>query len=519
MGELTNPFKTEGTTSLQVPPCVVVIFGATGDLTHRKLVPAIYNLGVDGLLPANFSLVCFARRKYESAAFSEELKKSVAEHSRRKPLDERVWQEFGGHTHYVTSAFDDDAGYAKLRELLDQIDSKSGMLCNRVYYFATSPDYFETIAHHLGKAGLLQEKHEGMKVVRSARMIIEKPFGHDLDSAKRLNRSLLNVASENQIYRIDHYLGKETVQNLLVFRFANGIFEPIWNHKYIDHVQISVCETLGVGGRAGYFDSAGIIRDIVQNHALQLLCLVASEPPVAFDADSVRGEKVKVLKSVRRYTEQEVSRYWVRGRYQSGSIGGEAVNGYLGETGVNPDSVTDTYAACELFIDNWRWAGVPFYLRSGKRLAKRVTDITIQFKQVPFLLFKDQDVKELPPNTLSFQIQPDEGITFRMNSKPPGPRVRVQNVNMDFSYGTSFGTSAPEAYERLLLDGMRGDATLFTRDDEIEQAWDILDPVLKAWRSGSATAPAVHGYDAGSWGPQAADEMIKSTVKNGWRRL
>lgn len=511
MSELVNPFKTAGTTSLQVPPCVVVIFGATGDLTHRKLVPALYNLAVDGLLPANFSLVCFARRPFTSEAFSDLLKKSVAEHSRRKPVDEQIWHEFGGHTQYVQSAFDDADGYKKLHELLDQIDQKSGMLCNRIYYFATDPGYFDTISRQLSIAGLLQEVHEGTKIVRHARIIIEKPFGHDLASAKDLNLKLLEVASERQLYRIDHYLGKETVQNLLVFRFANGIFEPIWNHKYIDHVQISVCETIGVGGRVGYFDSAGIIRDIVQNHALQLLCLVASEPPVAFDADSVRSEKVKVLKAIRRYSDQEVGNHWVRGRYGRGSVGASEVRGYLDEDGVNPQSVTETYSACELYIDNWRWAGVPFYIRAGKRVAKRITDISIQFRQVPFLLFQDQDVKEIAPNVLSFQIQPDEGITFRMNSKPPGPRVRVQNVNMDFSYGTSFGVSAPEAYERLLMDGMRGDATLFTRDDEIEQAWDILDPVLKMRE--------ITDYESGTWGPKAADDLIKRKVKNGWRRL
>lgn len=518
---MTNPFRLGNEDSLRVDPCVVVIFGATGDLTHRKLVPALYNLGVDSLLPANFHLVSFARREYSDDAFREELKKSVAQHSRRKPLDEALWSEFAAHSYYVSSGFDQPDGYLKLKKVLDDIDTKTGRSCNRVFYFSTSPDYFEVIAKQLSNAGLLEEPRDATtgKKLRAARVIVEKPFGHDLHSARLLNKALLGVMNEDQVYRIDHYLGKETVQNLLVFRFANGIFEPVWNHKYIDHVEISVCETLGVGSRAGYFDKAGILRDIVQNHAFQLLCLVALEPPVAFEADAVRDEKVKVLRSVRRVPLNEVGESFVRARYQSGSIGGESVIGYLGEKGVDPDSTTDTYVAMELAIDNWRWAGVPFYLRAGKRLPKRVTDISIHFKNVPHRLFQDQDVKSLSPNILSFQIQPDEGISFKISSKPPGPRVRVQTVNMNFSYGTSFGVSAPEAYERLLLDGMRGDATLFTRDDEIEQAWDILENVFKAWEKPEGQAPAVYGYEAGSWGPTAADELIQRKVKNGWRRL
>jgi glucose-6-phosphate 1-dehydrogenase len=517
---MTNPFRLGNEDSLRVDPCVVVIFGATGDLTHRKLVPALYNLGVDGLLPANFHLVSFARREYSDEAFRDILKKSVSEHSRRKPLDEAVWSEFAGHSRYVSSDFDNPAGYQHLKEVLDGIDTETGRSCNRVFYFSTAPEYFEVIAQQLSGAGLLEEPRDAAgRKIRRARIIVEKPFGHDLESARKLNQSLLNEMDEDQIYRIDHYLGKETVQNLLVFRFANGIFEPVWNHKYIDHVEISVCETLGVGSRAGYFDHAGILRDIVQNHVFQLLCLVALEPPVAFEADAVRDEKVKVLRSVRRFSMNDVSKQVVRGRYQTGSIGGEKVPGYLAEPGVAADSTTDTYVAMELAIDNWRWAGVPFYLRAGKRLPKRVTDISIHFKSVPHLLFRDQDVRSISSNILSFQIQPDEGISFKISSKPPGPRVRVQTVNMNFSYGTSFGVSAPEAYERLLLDGMRGDATLFTRDDEIEQAWEILDSTLKAWAKDNTSPPAVYGYEAGTWGPDAADELIKRKVKTGWRRL
>ena len=516
---MSNPFHLGEEPALRVDPCVVVIFGATGDLTHRKLIPGLYNLGVDGLLPANFHHISFARRPYTDDAFREEMKGSVASHSRRKPLDEGVWQEFASHTHYVSSSFDNAEGYTKLRDVLLQIDKETGKPCNWVFYLATAPEYFGVITQMLAHAGLLQEMGEGGKKIRSSRVIVEKPFGHDLESAKALNNELLSVLKENQIYRIDHYLGKETVQNLLVFRFANGIFEPIWNHKYISHIEISVCETLGVENRAGYFDKAGILRDIVQNHLFQLLSLVALEPPVAFEADAVRDEKVKVLRSVRRLSSQDVAKNVIRGRYLSGSIGGQAVPGYLAEKDVDPKSTTDTYVAMELAIDNWRWAGVPFFIRAGKRVAKRVTDISIHFRQVPYRLFQGQDVGNISQNILSFQIQPDEGITFRFSSKPPGPQVRVQAVNMNFSYGTSFAAGAPEAYERLLLDAMRGDPTLFTRNDEIEQAWDILESTIQAWNPNNKDAPPVHGYEAGTWGPPAAEELMMRKLKRNWRRL
>jgi glucose-6-phosphate 1-dehydrogenase len=515
---MTNPFRQGSDDSLQVEPCVLVIFGATGDLTHRKLVPALYNLGVDGLLPANFSLVGFARRDQTDDAFRSGLEKGVSQFSRRKPLDKGVWSEFAEHSFFVSSAFDDADGYTRLSAKLDEIDQAAGVRCNRVFYLATAPSFFHVIARCLEQAGLLDESSQGSGA-RKARLIVEKPFGHNLESAKELNKSLLESAAEHQIFRIDHYLGKETVQNLLVFRFSNGIFEPIWNHKYIDHVEISVCESIGVGGRAGYFDSSGIMRDIVQNHAFQLLCLVAMEPPVAFEADAVRDEKAKVLRSIRRIPVDQVKNDVVRARYQTGSVDGERVQGYLAEDGVNPDSTTETYVAMELSLDNWRWAGVPFYVRAGKRLPKRVTEISVHFKNVPHLLFKGENVQSLRPNILSFQIQPDEGISFKISSKPPGPKVRVQQVNMDFSYGTSFGVDAPEAYERLLLDGMRGDATLFTRNDEIEEAWDLLENVFAAWNPETGHAPPVFGYEAGTWGPSASDELLLKRIPQGWRRL
>lgn len=517
---MANPFQIGLEDSLRVKPCVVVIFGVTGDLTHRKLVPALYNLGLDGLLPANFALVGFARREYSHESFRAELEKSVGQFSRRKPINSGVWSEFAKHSFYVRGGFDEAGAYEKLKKLLDHIDADAGIEHNRVFYLSTAPEYFGTISQQLRGVGLLDgagvsSKREGVR----SRVIVEKPFGHDLVSARALNDTLLSCMQEDQIYRIDHYLGKETVQNLLVFRFANGIFEPIWNHKYIDHVEISVCETLGVGSRAGYFDNAGILRDIVQNHALQLLCLVALEPPTAFEADAVRDEKVKVLRSLRRIPREEVASRVIRARYLSGSVSGQQVPGYLAEKGVSPESMTDTYVALEMAIDNWRWAGVPFFLRAGKRLAKRVTEISIHFHNVPHTLFKDEDVKKVKPNILSFQIQPDEGITLKISSKPPGPRVRVQPVNMNFSYGTSFGVEPPEAYERLILDCMKADATLFTRNDEIEQAWDYLDPILQCWSERGPSAPPVYGYEAGTWGPDVADEMLVRKISQGWRRL
>lgn len=514
-----NPFLLGSDDSLRVEPCVVVIFGATGDLTHRKLVPGLYNLEVGGLLPANFNLVGFARREYSDDEFRSELKTSVSKFSRRVPLNEEIWAEFARDTSYISSAFDDIKGYEKLRQYLEKLDEEAGTQVNRVFYFATAPSYFEIIAQKLKEAGLLSnERTPTSGGAPRTRVIVEKPFGHDLDSARELNKSLLNCMAEDQIYRIDHYLGKETVQNILVFRFANGIFEPIWNHKYIDHVEISVCESIGVGSRASYFEKSGILRDIVQNHALQLLCLVALEPPVAFEADAVRDEKVKVLRSIRRLAPEVVSKHVVRARYLEGSVGGEIVPGYLDEKDVDPRSSTETYVAMELSIDNWRWAGVPFYLRSGKRLAKRVTEISIHFRNVPHPLFRQAGIQNLNPNILSFQIQPDEGIGLKISSKPPGPQLRVQTVNMNFAYGSSFGEDAPEAYERLLLDCMRGDATLFTRNDEIEQAWDVVGPILNSWVDPKLAIP-LYGYESGTWGPDEAEKLVEQENRPGWRRL
>jgi glucose-6-phosphate 1-dehydrogenase len=512
---MQNPFRASKTEAEGAAPCIIVIFGATGDLTHRKLVPALYNLAVDGLLPTHFSTIGVARREIPDQTFRDGLLADIKKFSRRKEVNDTIWDELSNHTFYVQCPFDDLESYSKLRNKIESIEKESSTRANRLFYLATAPEYFDVISKNLAASGLLQEDEKF-----KARVIVEKPFGHNLESARELNNSLLASMREDQIFRIDHYLGKETVQNLLVFRFSNGFFEPIWNHKYIDHIEISVCESIGVGSRAGYFDSSGIMRDIVQNHALQLLCLVGLEPPVAFEADAVRDEKVKVLKSVRRIPQDKVSSQIIRARYQSGAVDGEEVPGYLAENGVDPASTTETYVAMQLAIDNWRWAGVPFFIRAGKRLAKRVTEISIHFKEVPHLLFRDHDTRNWTSNVLSFRIQPDEGITFKISAKPPGPKVQVQSVNMDFSYGSSFGVEAPEAYERLLLDAMKGDATLFTRNDEIEQAWDLLENIFASWNgSGGIQPPPVYGYEAGSWGPAAADELLVKSISRPWRRL
>lgn len=511
---MTNPFRSIASNDVPLSPCVVVIFGASGDLTHRKLVPALYDLSAEGLLPTQFAIVGVARREFSDQKFREDLASSVAKFARMRSLDARIWEEFADNLFYVQIPFDATESYENLRQTLDSIDQKFGVVCKRVFYLATDPRFFSVISTNLSLSGLLSSKDRHKPIV-----IVEKPFGRDIKSAKALNHNLLEVMSEDQIYRIDHYLGKETVQNLLVFRFSNGIFEPIWNHKYIDHVEISVCESLGVENRGDYFDSAGVLRDIVQNHAFQLLCLVALEPPVAFEETAVRDEKVKVLKAIRRITKEEVPQYFNRAQYSNGFCLGERVPAYINEPKVLPNSKTETYAAMKLYIDNWRWAGVPFFIRAGKRLPKRVTDISIFFKKVPHLLFKSTDVPEINPNVLSFQIQPDEGIIVRVCSKPPGTKVRLQTVNMEFSYGTSFGKKPPEAYERLLLDAMKGDATLFTRADEIEQAWELLEPVLKAWGDSETDSCPMFNYEAGTWGPKESNDLLVHTVGFSWRRL
>ncbi|MEX0800266.1 MAG: glucose-6-phosphate dehydrogenase [Dehalococcoidia bacterium] len=505
-----NPLR-EGMRGARTPePSTLVIFGASGDLTHRKLVPALYDLAREGLLPGGFSVVGFARRPKTDEQFRDEMREAISRHSRGKPLQPALWEEFASNLYYCQSSFDDPAGYENLARMLEDLDRETGHR-NRLYYLATPPESYATIARRLGEAGLASTQ-EGW-----TRIIVEKPFGRDLNSAAELNQVLNAVFDEAQVYRIDHYLGKETVQNLLVFRFANGIFEPIWNRRYVDHVQITVAESIGVEGRGAYYENAGVIRDIVQNHVMQLMSLAAMEPPATFEPNAVRDEKVKVLRALRPIPPQAAADFIVRGQYAPGVISGEKVIGYRQEEDVALDSTTETYLAIKLFIDNWRWAGVPFYIRSGKALPKRVTEIAIVFRQPPLALFPTSGGR-LEPNVLSITIQPDEGISLKFGSKVPGPgsELRIRPVEMEFRYGTSFGVAAPEAYERLLLDAMLGDATLYTRSDEVEAAWAIIMPVLEGWEE--AGVAEVAAYEAGTWGPPEADDFIERDGRK-WRRL
>jgi glucose-6-phosphate 1-dehydrogenase len=490
----------------------MVIFGATGDLTGRKLAPAIYNLGREGLLPANFACVGFARREKTNEAFREELKEDVNNFSRVKPIDESFWSNFENQIFYHRSEFDDDEGYAKLAELLKQIDTRYATRGNRIFYLSVQPKFFPVIIEKLSKHGLVYDPH---KQTPWSRVIIEKPFGHDSDSAAELQKDISKYLDESQTYRIDHYLGKETVQNLLVFRFANSIFESIWNYKHIDQVQITVAEEIGIGTRGNFYEEEGMLRDMVQNHVMQLLSLVAMEPPVSLSAQAIRDEKVKVLQSIRPFNAEDFDEHVVRGQYGPGFIYGKPVIGYREEENVNPKSGVDTYVAMRLFLDNWRWAGVPFYIRAGKRLPKRGTEISIIFKDAPGVLFQ-QDGRKNDPNVLVLRIQPDEGIAMKINCKVPGPTSPIQPVKMDFRYSSYFGQSPPEAYERLILDCIVGDSTLFARADEVEQSWKILTPVLQYW----AKHPPKDfpNYEAGSWGPKKADEMIQKDNRS-WRIL
>ncbi|HVF52296.1 MAG TPA: glucose-6-phosphate dehydrogenase [Actinomycetota bacterium] len=466
-------------------PCVVVIFGASGDLTGRKLGPALHNLYIDGLIPEETVTLGMARTEFSDDAFRKQLREDLAEHSRTEPNEDN-WNEFASRVFYVQGDVTDPSSFESLKTKLEEMDNEHGTAGNRVWYLATVPSFFPVIAKGLAAAKLTRT--DGWH-----RLVVEKPFGRDLASAHELNATLSHCFSEDQIFRIDHYLGKETVQNLLVFRFANAIFEPIWNRRYVDNVQITVAEDIGVGDRAGFYESTGALRDVAQNHLLQLLALVAMEPPVAWDADAIRDEKVQILRAVRRWPLADVGTVAARGQY----------NGYREERDVDARSSTETFVAVKLLIDNWRWAGVPFYVRTGKKLPSKATEIAIQFQSVPHLLFAKTAVEELEPNVLVIRIQPDEGISLTFGTKVPGAEVEVRTVDMEFDYGSDFGSGTPEAYERLLLDCMLGDATLFTRADEIEEAWEVVEPLLEHWSQGGRPG----SYDSSSWGPVSAEEL------------
>lgn len=502
-----NPLR-EGLSARAVPqPCNIVIFGATGDLTHRKLIPALYNLAADGELPPAVTVIGFARREKSDDDFRHEMEEATRQFS-RQPVRDEIWKPFAESIFYLQSEFADEGGFRRLAECLAKMDKERGTRGNRLFYFAVAPDQFEPILKNLKKVGL-NESAPGSWT----RVIVEKPFGSDLDSARELNRLIHSSFSENQTYRIDHFLGKETAQNILVLRFANAIFEPLWNTRYIDHLQITAAETLGVETRGGYYETAGALRDMVQNHLLQLLCLVAMEPPTDLDADSIRDEKVKVVRSLRPMT--DIAGNVVRGQYTAGAINGKPVPDYREEEKVDPKSTVETFVALRLHIDNWRWADVPVYMRVGKRLPKSATEISVHFKKAPAILFNKEAVT-LDQNVLVIRIQPDEGISLRMQAKVPGTSLRIEPVKMDFHYGTSFGKASPEAYERLLLDAMSGDATLFARRDEVEEAWAFIDPIEEAWHA--KDAPKLCFYPAGSWGPEEADDLLARDGR-AWRRL
>jgi glucose-6-phosphate 1-dehydrogenase len=494
--------------------CAVVIFGASGDLTRRKLMPALYNLAVSRSLPSGFAVVGVARRPKSDDQFRAEMKEGVSQFSRRKPIDPALWSDFERGVSYVTGTFDDAKTYTNLKAHLDQLAKERNTHNNTLYYLAVAPSEFAVIMKNLKDAGLVASPTNAREGGQWTRVVCEKPFGNDLASARELNDVVASSFDESQVFRIDHYLGKETVQNLLVFRFANSLWEPLWNREHIDHVQITVAEEIGVEGRGKFYEQIGVTKDIVENHLMQLLCLTAMEPPISLSADAVRDEKVKVLRSMRPMERSLVQENVVRGQYARGFVKGEEVTGYREEPDVAKDSRTETYVAMRCFVDNWRWGGVPFYVRAGKRLARRVTEIAIQFNKVPHGLFRAPD-GGISPNVLTMRIQPDEGIALRFTTKEPGQHTVLRDVAMDFRYGAAFGSNTPEAYERLLLDAMRGDATLFTRRDEVEEQWSFIDRVFEAWRAEANAPPPL--YPAGTWGPEQADDLLARDGRR-WRR-
>ncbi|WP_108932576.1 glucose-6-phosphate dehydrogenase [Streptomyces ardesiacus] len=486
-------------------PSGLVIFGVTGDLSRRKLMPAVYDLANRGLLPPGFSLVGFARRDWEDQDFAQVVHDAVKEHA-RTPFREEVWQQLSEGMRFIPGDFDDDQAFEQLHDAVEELDASRGTSGNYAFYLSVPPKFFPKVVQQLKKHGLTDAPDGSWR-----RAVIEKPFGHDLDSARDLNALVHEVFDPEQVFRIDHYLGKETVQNILALRFANTMYEPIWNRSYVDHVQITMAEDIGIGGRAGYYDGIGAARDVIQNHLLQLMALTAMEEPAAFDARSLLTEKLKVLRAVR--LPDDLGEHTVRGQYAGGWQGGAQVPGYLEEEGIDPASTTDTYAAIKLGIDNRRWAGVPFYLRTGKRLGRRVTEIAVVFQRAPHSPFDSTATEELGENAIVIRVQPDEGMTVRFGSKVPGTSMEIRDVSMDFAYGESFTESSPEAYERLILDVLLGDANLFPRHQEVEESWRILDPIEEYWASHDKPAQ----YASGGWGPREADEMLARDGRS-WRR-
>lgn len=493
-------------------PCTLVIFGGSGDLARRKLIPALYNLRVDGFLPNNFAVLGIGRKKLSLEDFRNSIRQGIEDHS-RQPLDVRVWGEFEHHLFYEVENIDDPKAYARIRSRVEEIESQLHLPQHRIFYLAIPPTSFAQTCEGLSQAGLVQPLDDDKPF---SRVIVEKPIGRDLASAKQINEAIGNVFDESQIFRIDHYLGKETVQNLMVIRFANSIFEPIWNHKYIDHVQITVSEAEGVGTRATYYEQAGALRDMVQNHILQLLCLVAMESPYSLDPDVVRNSRIDILRCLKPMKGQDVFTHSVRGQYTEGLGGGAETRGYRHEPGILSDSTTETFVALKLFVENWRWAGVPFYLRTGKAMTKRASEVAIQFNDIPQILFNANPNLPQAPNVLALRIQPEEGLSLRIMSKVPGAKAQTNPVDMNFSYGDAFGNQSPEAYERLLLDVMNGDASLFMRRDAVEASWAWITPILESWKlSGMKWLPE---YQAGTWGPVEADRLIETDGRT-WRNI